>query len=157
MALGDWFRSAGPCLQVDEPQTWVQLVSAWGDTIAKLESEEFGPTLRFPLAMALPFEPQVAGWIRWIERRINVPERYLSLFVAKDAAGGNGHLTVVARDIVPEDFLLLTSLGGTLNYVDDLCALAEAPAGGPSAGASMASDVHAPETWAEFVDPAATA
>lgn len=156
LSLADWFGQAGQGLKVDDAQTWLQLVSAWGDTIAKLESEEFGPTLRFPLAMSLPFEVQVPGWIRWIERRMDVKQRYLSLLVSKEPTGGAGRLSVVARQVVPDDFLLVTPLAGSLPYVDDVCALAVVQGQGPSADHPPASG-PVPGCWADFVDSTVTA
>jgi hypothetical protein len=156
LSVADWFDQAGQGLKVDDAQTWLQLVSAWGDTIAKLESEEFGPTLRFPLAMALPFEVQVPGWIRWIERRMDVKQRYLSLLVSKEPNGHTGRLSVVARPVVPEDFLLMTPLAGSLPYVDDVCALAvvqdpDKPSEQPPTSGAF------PGCWADFVDASVTA
>ena len=156
LSLADWFGQASPGLKVDDAQTWLQLVSAWGDTIAKLESDEFGPTLRFPLAMSLPFEVQVPGWIHWIERRMDVTERYLSLLISKQPGGQTGRLSVVARQVVPEDFLLMTPLASTLPYVDDVCSLVVVQGQGQPADQQPVT-APAAGCWADFVDSTVTA
>jgi hypothetical protein len=154
LSLADWFQAVRPCLKADDLDSWCRTTAAWGENIAKLDSEDFGPTLRFPLVMTIPLEVQAAGWLRWLERHMDLKERLLSLVVSKDASGETGRLTVVAREVVPEDFLLMTSLAGSLSYVDDLCALAEVGAHDSQATASGVSDagpVRAPEYWADFV------
>ncbi len=44
----------------------------------------------------------------------------MSLVVSGDTSQDVGSLTVIARDLVPEDFLLLTPLASSLGYLDDL-------------------------------------
>jgi hypothetical protein len=153
LSLADWFQAARPCLKVDDLDSWFRLTSAWGENIAKLDSEDFGPTLRFPLVTDIPLEVQAAGWLHWLERRMDLKERLLSLLVSKDASSETGRLTVVAREVLPEDFLLMTSLAGSLSYVDDLCALAEVGARDSQAasGVAEARPVRAPDRWADFV------
>jgi hypothetical protein len=162
LSLAEWFEAARPCLKVNDLPTWLQLASAWGDDIARLESEEFGPTLRFPLVIGQPLEMQVSGWLRWLEQRMNLEERAFSLLICKTSDGSTGYLSVVLRDLVPEDFLLMTAQARSLSYVDDMCLLA-APATQDREGAegqtglSPAQPVRAPERWADFVETAASA
>jgi hypothetical protein len=155
--MGTWFGAAADALKAETVDAWLAATTAWGQTIAKLESDEFGPTFRFPIVMALPFEVQVAGWLRWLEQRMNLEQRYLSLLISKDAATApTGRLSIIAREPVPEDYLLFTSLAGTLAYVDDLCAVTpKAPDAGTD-GTGGATNVHVPENWAEFVEASAT-
>ena len=161
LELSDWFGAVRPCLKVDELEAWCRLASEWGDNITRLDSEEFGPTLRFPLVMATPFEVQVTGWLRWLERRMKLEERLLSLLVCKDSSGDTGRLSIVARAVVPEDFLLLTSAAGSLAYVDDMCVLTtrEPKVENPPADAPVSARavVRVPKRWSDFVDSAVTA
>ncbi len=155
MPLADWFAAARPCPEIDDVNTWFQRMSAWGDNIAKLESEEFEPTLRFPLAPSLPCDVQVAGWLRWLEQRMDLEHRHLSLMLLQDAGGSVTRFSVVAREVAPEDFLLATSLAGTLPYVDDLCTLApgaDVQKQADNTDGSTSPIVRAPERWADFVD-----
>ncbi|MCK4343546.1 MAG: DUF2094 domain-containing protein [Phycisphaerae bacterium] len=157
LALADWFGAARSCLNVEDVDAWFQLVSTWGENIAELESEEFEPTLRFPLVMEIPFEIQVTGWLHWLEQRMDLKRRFVSLLFSHDPGGATGRLSVVAREIVPEDFLLLTAQAGNLSYVDDLCALNPAAGGeqrGNTRDASGPPPVPAPNRWADFVDSA---
>ncbi len=156
LSFADWFGAAKSCLKLDDADTWYQRASTWGASISKLESEQFGPTLRFPLVMNLPSEPQIAGWLRWLERRIDVQKRYLSLVVSHEPAAATGHLTIIARDLMPDDFLLLTPAAATLPFVDDLCGIGAAIAGpqGAAQSGGEGASVRAPEKWSDFVEAA---
>lgn len=79
---------------------------------------------------------------------MDLRERLLSLVVGRCGDDGTGRLTVIARDVVPEDFLLLTTAAGSLPYLDDLCALT-----GDRVAADGSRD--APQRWADFVSSAA--
>jgi hypothetical protein len=178
MPMADWFRQAATCL-LSQPSVagmglaeWVAAARAWGGNIAKLESDDFEPTLRFPLvtdsgwsralsAGAGPVEMQIAGWLRWLGRRMDLTQRFLSLLVSADPARPMGRLAVIARAPVVDDFLLLTCQAGSLAYVDDLCALKRAAARDAAAlpangGSVVAVAVRAPESWADFVDAPVT-
>lgn len=158
LSLEQWFEAARPGREDTKLADWVSLVARWGQSIAQLESEEFEPTLRFPLAPTLPLEVQIAGWMRWLERRMAVEKRALSLLVTPDEGGSQARLNVVARELVADDFLLLTAAGASLSYVDDLCRVAERPTGtGESEPATAAEVVPmvAPTpvgTWADLIE-----
>ena len=153
--MESWFAQAVPCLKDGDSASWCAAVANWGGSIAKLEGDDFGPTLRLPLVMSLAVELQVAGWLRWLARRINVEQRFLSLLVQKDAVHGTGRLTIIARDLIPEDYLLFTPLASTLNFVDDACALGGSrDVNGRSADLPGPPAAAAPKTWAEFAESA---
>ena len=80
---------------------------------------------------------------------MDLTRRRLSLVVSAELDGRVGHLGVVARELVPEDFLLATSLSQTLPYLDDVSQL---EAGGPGRSASQASGTGARSggTWLDF-------
>ncbi|MBN2563426.1 MAG: hypothetical protein JXQ75_21100, partial [Phycisphaerae bacterium] len=120
ISLADWFDRAKGMLQVEEPEAWFRLAEAWGRNIATNDSETFEATLRFPLVGGFDQEVQTAGWVRWLETRMDLEHRFLSLVVSSDLGAVGGHLTVIAREILPDDFLLMTPLSGSLAYVDDL-------------------------------------
>jgi len=152
LSLADWFAAAASALKVDDLAVWLGLVDRWGKTIAEMDSADFEPTLRFPLAPGIATEVQVAGWVRWVESRLDLSRRTISLLVTSDMEREGGRLTLVARPPIPEDFLLLTPLAGTLSYIDDLTALANG--GDPSGGGDGASGAVQPGTWLEFVQGA---
>ncbi len=158
--LADWFECARARIKVQDPATWVKLARAWGETLASHESATFEPTLRLPLAMRMATESQVAGWIRWLESRMDLKRRCLSLVVSGDTEDSAGSLSVIARVVVPEDFLLLTPLAGTLPYLDDLSVVE--PPGSPGSG-EQDSDLESPRAgslgrWADFLcDPVTAA
>ena len=145
LVLDDWLTAARPALKAAEPGALRFIVNDWGKNIEQLASPSFSPVLRFPLVMSLPFETQVPGWLYWLGGRLDLTERALSLLMAEDANGLTGRLTVVARDVLPEDFLLFTSLADTLPYADDLC---QVPPPEEPEGVSGAM----PATWLEFVE-----
>jgi hypothetical protein len=160
LSMDTWFSETVSGLKVEDLRTWVGLASRWGDHIAGLENKKFQPTLRFPLARSISHEVQTAGWIRWLEQRMNLKRRSVSLVLSGDPAKRGGRLAVVARDLVPDDFLLLTERWATLPYVDDLSEVDieehESRMTGPPGDGGAAA--HAmPETWRDFVEMPATA
>jgi len=158
VSLDVWFAGANDRLKTKDQQQWLRGVNAWGDHLLKLDGKSFEPTLRFPLAGGVPLDVQVAGWIRWLEPRMSLSGRSLSLIVCGNLDEEAGDLTVVARAIVPDDFLLLTQKASTLPYLDDLSRTdtiageAQAPAeGSPAAGAPVSG-----ATWVDFVQAGPT-
>lgn len=171
--FSEWFDNAKDGLKVKDLDQWVTLATEWGNSLAKLDDASFEPTLRFPLAMRMPLDVQIAGWIRWLELRMKLDNRQLSLVVCGDTTQEVGSLTVIARDLVPEDFLLLTPLASSLGYLDDLTRIGESEAGETGSGteevsvsdegcrapASRIAEVGANDadaTWADFVGSPAT-
>ena len=152
LQMADWFAAVPPGLDGQDLDGWLRLVDEWGGNIAGLESEDFEATLCFPLASALSANVQVAGWTRWLEARMDLERRAVSLIVTRDVGDGTGRFVVIARNHVDAaDFLLTTSLAGSLSYVDDLSAL-RADGAGP--GNDPSEPVHAAGsgvTWAQFV------
>lgn len=147
IAFEDWFAAAREGVAAQDLTAWRRVSSAWGGNIASFESKTFEPTLRFPLAMKLSQEAQVAGWVRWLEQRMDVKRRFLSLLVSGEPNSGQGRLSVIARDAVADDFVLLTPAAHTLAYVDDICKVA--PPAEPDA--APADGVPPPATWFDFV------
>ena len=150
MRIADWFGSAIPGSDGRDLEDWLASVDRRGRDITRLESEasEFEATLCFPLASRGPLALQIAGWTRWLAARMDLRERAVSLIATHDVGDETGRFVVIARrEIDAADFLLATSLRGTLTYVDDLAALpaeraaAETPARQAGPGA----------TWANFV------
>ncbi len=151
LTMAQWIEASRPCLKADDAEVWLARVAAWGVNISALDSADFEPTFRFPLALSLPLDVQVAGWLNWLGQRMDLTRHLLSLVLSSDADGATGWLSVVAREPIREDFLLWTPLGGALSYVDDLCAAAsdgkqQAPTESPSTGM--------PEQWADFIESA---
>lgn len=144
LALADWFGAVQEGLRVTELDRWLALAARWSGHIRALDDPKFTPTLRFPLAMSLPLEVQVPGWLCWLGRSMNVADRQFTLMISKHANGQTGSLSVVARELLREDFLLMTPLAETLAYADDLGAV-------QSTDGEEGASVSAPATWAEFV------
>lgn len=119
--LDDWFKGAQSSLKIDDRETWFDVVMKWGDSIAAMESKSFEPTLRFPLSSGISSEVQLAGWIRWLEGRMDLARRSYSLLITGELNNGASRLSIVARDLLPDDFLLLSDVADTLQYVDDVC------------------------------------
>ena len=151
VTLADWFAGAATALKIKDPAAWFRVAAEWGDHIAKLESEAFEATLRLPLSASVSVEVQTAGWLRWLESRMNLRRRVLSLAIVGDLRREAGHMNVIARAIVPDDFLLATPVSETLSYVDDLSRAgtdAEGEEGPGLQGASAASAA----CWIDFVE-----
>jgi len=64
-----------------------------------------------------------------------------------------GRLTMIARDIVPDDFLLLTSKSDTLPYVDNLSEVGAADPVEEEGAAGESADHETEEngSWTDFV------
>lgn len=154
LLLVDWFDQIGLALGTEDRCAWLRAASAWGQNLATHESDSFEPTIRLPLAMGLSLDVQIAGWIRWLESSMNIQRRFLSLLVTGEPGQGLGYLTVIAREPIVDDFLLLTSLAETLPYLDDLTRL-EIPADTqpPEGSATAALPFEAPDArWLDFVN-----
>jgi hypothetical protein len=164
VTLAEWFNQAGGRLAEETPDVWYALADAWGRNIEAHDSEEFQPTFRFPLVAGLRRDAQVAAWLCWLGRRMQLAGRLLSLVCSGDPASiaaaepdVGGDLTVLARETVQEDFLLLTPLAETLSYVDDLSRVEvaepekdRAPDGKGVNGGQVSLDA----SWADFVQQA---
>lgn len=152
VTLSQWFEGIRSGVKVREQDAWLRVVLTWGDNLASHESKDFEPTLRFPLAMGLSLDAQLSGWIRWLESRLNLARRSLSLIVSGEPDDRVGYLTIIAREVVCDDFLLLTPLAGTLPYLDDLAAV-EPSAGSDDTkvGDESAAPAAVPGSWVDFV------
>jgi hypothetical protein len=148
--LATWFAGAAPGLKVADLKTWLGLVSRWGDVLAGHEGKDFEPTLRFPLSAGVPSYVQIAGWLHWLGARMDLKRRCLSLFVCGDLPNEPGSLTVVARSIEADDFLLSTSRAGALPYLDDASGLESTDGDEEAPGGDSPSDATS-GTWADFV------
>ena len=149
--LADWFQDAQQNLKAADLATWCKLTEAWGAMIASNESDTFDPTLRFPLSASVRVDVQVAGWLRWLGSHMDLDRRSISLVLSGGASDATTHLVVVAREIVPEDLLLMTPACGQLSYLDDLSAMeVEAEEGDPGSAPPPRPD-DAIGSWADFV------
>jgi len=152
--LTDWLAGVRAILKTDDPGDWLGAAARKAEQIAKLESKEFQPTLRFPLAMELPLEVQTAGWLRWLQSRMYLGRRSLSLMVSGELDRGIGHFSVVTGEVVPEHFLLITPAADTLSRVDDLSDGTPEEVEGQDKNASDAvpASVRPAGSWADFVE-----
>lgn len=152
LSMNSWFDRARPDVEAESLNAWLDSVGRWGRRIAASESNDFSPTLSFPLAPGVDLALQTAGWLRWLEARMDVRRRTLSLFLTVAGNDDARRFMVLAHPPTTEDFLLLTPLAGTLRYVDDLskqCAPDESSE--PAATGGRPAD---PATWAEFTQNA---
>ena len=150
--LTDWFEQVRGCIKAGSSGTWLRLATAWGENLARHDSKDFEPTLRFPLAMRLSPDAQIAGWIRWLESRLDLTRRSLSLIVTGEPDHQAGHLTVIARHVVADDFLLLAPLPNPPPYLDDLSVVEASVALDDTMSGSEGPTLLAGEngTWADF-------
>jgi hypothetical protein len=150
--MADWFERARPGLKIDDLTMWYRLVHKWGENIRQHDARDFEPTFRFPLAQSLSAQVQSSGWLRWLENRMNLSKRNLSLIISGDVDEGPATLSIIVRELMADDFVLLTRSGGDLSFVEDLVSI-KAPQEG-----AIVPDVPAepPRTWADFADSGAT-
>ena len=152
--LADWVAAARAVLNTENADDWLGEVERKGEQIAKRESKSFEPTLRFPLAIGLPIEVQAAGWLRWLQSRMDLRRRSLSLMFSGELDRAVGHFSVVARVVDPEDFLLISSAADTLSCADDFSNVGQERVEGrdePEPGTTSGSAAPA-GSWADFVE-----
>lgn len=70
-------------------------------------------------------------------------KRSVSFTITGDLKSEMGALTIISREIMPDDFLLLTPMFGSLPYLDDSCAL-----GNNKTDAAAAPDTSSPDASA---------
>lgn len=146
--MTDWLEGALNGLAAPELAAWPRLAARWGENISRLDSESFNPTFALPMASGIGWEVQMAGWIRWLETRMDLTRRNLSLIVTDEPGQTDGRLVVIAREPVVDDFLLLTGLWSTLPYLDDLSAIRdETPEGD---GEAVGSTGPTCQSWKDF-------
>lgn len=158
MPFGEWFGKTRGGLSAGDWEAWERAVACWGENLAKHTGSRFEATVILPLVMGSFLDAQIAGWIHWLERRFDLRRKFLSLVVVGDPDGGSGILGVIARELVADDFLLVTTLGRTLPYVEDLTGVkvdstpgeAAEKVGGVPVGTCL------PATWTDFVSRLAT-
>jgi len=154
LPLAEWFDGAKNGLKVQDPAQWYRLLASWGRSIAEQDPASFQPTLRFPLAIRLPIDIQLAGWLRWLESRMDLARRPASLVVSGRRKDNVGDVTVIAREVIADDFLLMTPLWSALPYVDDAAGLVETAESAPQdqAQPGPAEPLTEPTaTWADLV------
>lgn len=143
--MTDWFAATDGNLGAAGAAAWMRMAEEWGDRIAAAECEGFEATLSLPIVPQISHEVQVAGWLRWLEARMRVGRRAASLMITEMPAPKLSRLSIVTRELMADDFLLITPLAGELNYLDDLTHLRQS---GDSDGAAAASGEL---SWADFV------
>jgi hypothetical protein len=148
LLLTDWFESVKGALGVDDCTTWIQAVDAAGARLASCDQETVEPTVCFPLSRRHALEPQWAGWLRWLEQRMELKRRFLTLLVTEDDASGIGRVSIIARDPLPEDFVLTTSLARSVAYADDFARLAS---GAAASGTGPRFQDISQVSWYDFV------
>lgn len=121
ITLEDWFESA-PLGQV-KPGEWfaglLRRVERW-----KAQPESVGRlALSCPLAAGIPCDVQAIVWLEWVAAlpRPGNTEPWLVLPPADSPAPGR--MQIVFRDLIAEDFRLLTTDAETYDYVEDLAKL----------------------------------
>ncbi len=170
-SLTQWFRGAHDRLKVKEWDDWFHRAEKLGNNISAHPKNDFEPTLQFPLSAGVPLNVQCAGWLCWLESRMDLSRRQLSLVMTGDPGSEAGQLSFVARELTAEDFLLLTPLASALSFVDTLSAWEDTQASNRDSddnpnpsdadareGEEVAIDVPADSrTWLDFVQASAQA
>jgi len=153
MPFADWLGKARGGLAAGDWEAWERAVGCWGDKLAKHSGDKFEATVVLPLVMGPYVDAQIAGWIHWLERRFDLRRKSLSLVVLGDPDAESGFLAVIARELVADDFLLLTTLGRSLPYVEDLTGIKvdPSPAAAPDQPDGIPVGSPPPATWTDFV------
>jgi hypothetical protein len=156
--MADWYAVADDTLGAADLDAWLRRARRWGEMLAQGDAPGFKAVLSFPLAPErAPGAPridrdiQVAGWVRWLEGRMDLKARPVSLVITDEPAPACSRLTVILGELSPDDFLLLTPLVADLEHVDNLAAVREDAPPEAQAAASEAPPTLTATTWADFV------
>lgn len=147
MDMQEWFTEANTIVGAPSLSSWLNEVSEKGRQISANDGDDFEPTLRFPLAWGKSADAQVAGWLRWLERRMRLDGRMLSVIATGSVEDPAGYLVIVARPVISQDFLLLTQEADGVAYLDDLATSrnTDDPAPGDDPEVRV-------KTWHDFVE-----
>jgi hypothetical protein len=150
LSVRDWFDATQRFLKTQEPRAWFDMIERWGEQIREHDESDHGLTLRLPLADSTEERIQVAGWLRWLERRMDLSNKACSLLLTRSEARVPPKLTILARDIETDDFLLMTPLSRQLDYLDDIT-MAVPPAVDANRSPESEGQWSSDQTWAQFV------
>lgn len=160
--MADWHAAAGNTLGASDLDAWLRRAGRWGERLTKSDSLGFKATLSFPLVPERPpglpridRDVQVAGWLRWLENRVDLKGRPTSLVLTDEPPPACSRLTVILGGLVPDDFLLLTPMIAELEHVDDLATVRDEESPESPPPATETPPAPAVATWADFVTPGA--
>lgn len=116
----DWFGSL-----VRRSQRWQQAPNA----AAQL-------AVSCPLAAGVASDPQACIWLRWFEPFARAAGRAAWLIAPGREHAGPGLLHLGLRDLLPEDFQLMTAQAGEYGYVENLLRTPKSVEGGADGAAA---------------------
>ncbi len=143
--IDTWFSGIATGLATPDWPVWHGLLERWGNAIAAMDPEAFEATLVFPLAGNVSTSAQICGWLSWLSSRLDLSKRAVSLFWTAEPDGGPSRLSIVARELIEDDFLLITPISQRLTYLDSACALRPAKEEGAPESANL------PERFGQLV------
>lgn len=149
-----WFRAVQGPHSMSDAEEWKRVLDTWSARITAADGPGFQPNLRFPLARNASWELQVRGWLVWLESRMRLHERFCTCLCATRTAAGDDALNLLARTVVPDDFMLLTSRASQLEYMDwaGRMSASNADAAAPTAEA-LPSAAEGEAAEADPIDP----
>ncbi|MFH1745844.1 MAG: hypothetical protein ABIG44_02250 [Planctomycetota bacterium] len=124
ITLEDWFEAA-PLGDI-KPGEW------FASLLRRMERWKTQPesvkqlALSCPLAAGIPCDVQAVIWLEWVATLPGVDHIEPWLVLPPADAPAPRHMQVIFRDLIPEDFQLLTTDADTYGYVEDL---AQMPSG----------------------------
>ncbi|MCH7872878.1 MAG: DUF2094 domain-containing protein [Planctomycetes bacterium] len=144
----EWYDALG--LSASTPADWfsslVRRSARWKrqpDDIAQL-------AVGCPLAEGIAFDVQAMLWLRWIEPFAQ-RARKTPWMVSPGNSGGSGRSTyLILRDLMPDDFQLLTSQAGDYGFVEHL---ATTPNAAPAGSASVVPPQGSLLSWLSSLSP----
>lgn len=111
-----WFESAVGNKQFTA-EAWfaglLRRVEKWKAQPALIE----GLALNLPLADTAPFGAQAAAWLRWTDAAVARCGRTAQIIMPADAERG-GSLNLLVRDVLPDDFQLLTNDDHAYGFIE---------------------------------------
>jgi hypothetical protein len=125
IAAQEWFKAA---LGSSDANVWfaglAQRVQRWKSQGSAVS----GLALSCPLARGMAHEVQALLWLTWIERLLSDTGKLPGLIIPAPGDYGRVAMHILVRELLPDDFQLLTTDADQYGYVERL---AEVPQPGP--------------------------
>lgn len=142
----DWFKAISLDGEIDAGRWFSALAHRarrWQAKPALLADQ----ALRCPLAQGIAYEAQAALWLEWIGRFGKKAARMPAIIVPAAGDAGPASLHLIARNLLPDDYQVMTTDDRTYGYVDDLAGAQQhaddAPVDPPTGGLSEWLAQHA--------------
>lgn len=130
-----WFAANG--VKEQSPADWFGALVRRGQRWQQTPNAAAQLAVTCPLAAGIPSEAQVCIWLRWFEPFARQAGKPAWLITPGRDHSAAGLLHLGLRDLLPEDFQLMTAQAGEYGYVENLLRAPKSVDGSSEAGAAV--------------------